>query len=442
MPIASICRNAGSAALIAALALTGCAGEPSRPLASNNSTPPALTAKPPVQVAATGHAAPPAAAPQAATPAAAPATAPAAPKPPPAPVPFDQAVVNAADGVLSKLPPGKHLVVIDPLIDGVTGMQTAATKSIQTRIASLAKEKYPEVELVPFTSDAVHQAPIVLVGTFTAVDKDAKTVGPREAYRFCLVALDLAQGTTVAKSVARAFPEGVDATPLAAFGDSPVWTADKQIQAYIASCQQSKVGDPINKSYVDGLVAAALISDAIEAYNHQQYAQARELYTAAKSSPQGDQLRVFNGLYLTNNKLGARRAAEDAFVGLVDYGLETNRLGVKFLFRPGSTGFAFEGNSDYVMWLRDIAQEADKRKSCLEVTGHTSATGTAAINERLSLLRAEYIRVRLAQDAPALGPRMIANGVGSRENLVGTGVDNESDALDRRVEFKVIPSCA
>jgi outer membrane protein OmpA-like peptidoglycan-associated protein len=34
--------------------------------------------------------------------------------------------------------------------------------------------------------------------------------------------------------------------------------------------------------------------------------------------------------------------------------------------------------------------------------------------------------------------RTIANGVGSRENLVGTGKDDESDALDRRVEFKVV----
>ena len=27
------------------------------------------------------------------------------------------------------------------------------------------------------------------------------------------------------------------------------------------------------------------------------------------------------------------------------------------------------------------------------------------------------------------------------EGGIGTGVDNDSDALDRRVEFKVIPSC-
>ncbi len=34
--------------------------------------------------------------------------------------------------------------------------------------------------------------------------------------------------------------------------------------------------------------------------------------------------------------------------------------------------------------------------------------------------------------------RMIATGRGYRDNLVGTGRDDASDALDRRVEFKVI----
>ena len=34
--------------------------------------------------------------------------------------------------------------------------------------------------------------------------------------------------------------------------------------------------------------------------------------------------------------------------------------------------------------------------------------------------------------------RSIANGVGSRQTMVGNGRDDTSNALDRRVEFKVI----
>jgi outer membrane protein OmpA-like peptidoglycan-associated protein len=59
---------------------------------------------------------------------------------------------------------------------------------------------------------------------------------------------------------------------------------------------------------------------------------------------------------------------------------------------------------------------------------------------RLSLLRAEYIQRRQGDEGDALQPRIIARGVGSRENIVGTGSDNVVDALDRRVEFQV-PAC-
>jgi outer membrane protein OmpA-like peptidoglycan-associated protein len=72
------------------------------------------------------------------------------------------------------------------------------------------------------------------------------------------------------------------------------------------------------------------------------------------------------------------------------------------------------------------------------VTGHTSPTGPEPLNERLSLLRAEYVKSRLEASSPTLGKRMIANGVGSKQTMIGTGRDDATDALDRRVEFKVI----
>ena len=79
--------------------------------------------------------------------------------------------------------------------------------------------------------------------------------------------------------------------------------------------------------------------------------------------------------------------------------------------------------------------------ACLQITGHTSATGSAALNDSLSLLRAEYIQSRLESEAPPLKKRTVAAGVGSRENLSGTGRDDASDMLDRRVELKPIESC-
>jgi outer membrane protein OmpA-like peptidoglycan-associated protein len=237
--------------------------------------------------------------------------------------------------------------------------------------------------------------------------------------------------------------EDADATPTAAFADSPVWTDDPSVQAYIATCQASKVGDPIKPEYFDGLAAAALVSEAGDAYVEGRYAEALDLYTTARKTPAGDQLRVYNGIYLSLTKLGRTDQAAAAFRELVDYGLRKKRLALKFLFRPGSVRFVSDNqfSGSYGMWLQQIAALAVSSRACLQVTGHTSPTGPAAMNDSLSLLRAEYVQSRLEGDAPGLKNRTVATGVGSRENLIGTGRDDASDMLDRRVELKPIEPC-
>jgi hypothetical protein len=64
--------------------------------------------------------------------------------------------------------------------------------------------------------------------------------------------------------------------------------------------------------------------------------------------------------------------------------------------------------------------------------------GSAPRNDRLSFLRAQYIKQRLESEVLQLCSRTRASGHGSRENLIGTATDDVKDALDRRVEFKVI----
>ena len=61
-------------------------------------------------------------------------------------------------------------MVIDPLVDGVSGVQSNATQSLESRIVELVRNKYPQFEVLPFSASSVARAPIVLVGTFTAID--------------------------------------------------------------------------------------------------------------------------------------------------------------------------------------------------------------------------------------------------------------------------------
>ncbi|MFZ1327142.1 MAG: OmpA family protein [Candidatus Contendobacter sp.] len=370
--------------------------------------------------------------------------------PPPPPLPFDEALLKAANDLFSKaqLPegsakPGQYTLVIDPLVDGMTGNQSAATLSMQSRLEQLARQQYPQFDVQPFTEANVAKSPLVLVGTFTPVNKEGKTEGERQAYRICLALADLKSGKVVSKGATRARPQGIDTLPTKYFRDSPAWVKDPATEGYIKTCQGTKPGDPINPVYVSRIKTAALLSEAITKYNGGRYRQALDLYTKALQAPEGDQLRTYNGLYLANWKLGRRAAATQSFGKVVDFGLANKNLAMKFLFKTGSTAFLPDPNisAPYPLWLNQIATRTVSSNACLEIAGHTSASGPAPINERLSLRRAEYIKQQLESQTPELAKRTIATGKGAAENLVGTGKDDITDALDRRVSFQVI-DCA
>ena len=367
----------------------------------------------------------------------------AAPPAPPTPVAFDAALLKAANDLFSKAKldstPDKVTLVIDPLIDGVTGAQSTATHLEEKRVVDLVKSNYPRFQVARFSSETVAKAPVVLIGTFTAVNNAGVAGGAKDAYRICLALADLKTKTIISKGVARALPEGIDPTPVAFFADSPVFAKDASTDAYIKSCQGTKVGDTIDQAYADRIVVASLVNDGIEAYDAGRYRDALDVYQSALKTPGGEQLRVLNGIYLANYRLHRTRAAMDAFGKVVDYGLTGDRLAVKFLFKPGSTQFIADRNirAPYDAWLEKIAERTAAKQGCLEVIGHTSATGLPAINDRLSGLRADYIKDRLEDEQRSLRGRLIATGKGSREMIVGTGRDDASDALDRRVEFKV-----
>jgi hypothetical protein len=362
-------------------------------------------------------------------------------------LPFADAVMMAATELVDKAASAladnaaesPRVLTIDPLIDSRSGVQSVATRSMGTRIAALVRAQYPQFEVRDFTTETLRASPLVLIGTLTALDKDGRPTGTqRDSYRIWLTLIDLQASKVIAKARARARLETVDVAPTPHFRDAPVWAEDRATEAYINTCHTTKVGGPIPPEYLDQILAAALATDAIEAYEAGRYQEALDLYLSARGLRGGNQLRVYNGIYLANRKLGRGADAAEAFGDLVDYGLRTGHLAVKFLFRPGSTAFWPNPEVPHDMWLQQLAARTGQGTACLEITGHTSRAGPEPLNERLSVLRAEFIKRRLKQEASALGGRMIANGVGSRETIIGTGTDDARDALDRRVTFTPI----
>ncbi|MEO5843243.1 MAG: OmpA family protein [Caldimonas sp.] len=333
----------------------------------------------------------------------------------------------------------KRIVTIDPMLDTITGQQTETTALFERRVTQRIGNLYPQFQFLPFQAANLARAQYLLTGTMSKVPT-APIAKP--SVRLSLALVDLKTGLVVAQASTLALEENLDSTPSRYYRDSPVLIRDKVADGY-AKTAATSVGQRGDSYYLERIGAASVINEATSLYNAEKYQDALGTYRAALSTPQGEQLRAQSGIYLTNMKLGRLPEAEQAFGRIVALGIAYNELGVKFLFNPGSVDFWSDPkiSGAYAMWLRQIAREAVATKSCVAIVGHTSRSGPGPINDALSLKRAQYVRQRLALEASELGERTRAEGMGFRENIVGSGTDNGFDVLDRRVEFKIVP-CA
>ncbi len=374
------------------------------------------------------------------------------PSPPKDALAFDDAVdrLTVALFARAKLDPAAvagRALVIDPLIDRASGNQSVSTQSMERRMVQVVRDRFGAIKPQPFNAESLQEQPLVLVGSITRVaapgvipPTTAPPSGPSMTYRIWASLADLRTNRIVSHETAWVRADGVDMTPTRFFRDSPSWLADRTQAAYIRTCAGNP-GDPIDPAYVASLFSAAAVADGIKAYEAGRYQEALVQYTRAKSLPAGDQLRVYNGIYLADAALGRNAEAEAAFGTLVAYGLDRGKLAVKLVFQPSSTRFWPDRTvtGAYPMWLRQIASRAAVEPACLRLVGHTSPTGPDDMNQVLSLARAERVRDELVGRAPQLEAKADAQGRGSAEPIVGSGRDDATDVLDRRVEFETRP---
>ncbi len=358
---------------------------------------------------------------------------------------FDEAVNEATDSLASqtqRLPAfvaqlDKRALVIDPMIDGASGQQTVVTRQLEEKVVARLASKHAALPVLPFKLASLNRSQYVMTGTMTRI-QDAK-LGARAPFQINLALTELKSGTVVAQASSRARGAGLDTTPTPYYRDSPVLVKDKIVDGYIRTSQTAP-GQPAVRDYFDRLATATTINEATQAYNGEKYQEALDLYKTALAAPYGEQLRTLNGIYLASWKLGRLQEAEQAFGKVVALGIASNNLGVKFLFNPGTTDFWSDTkvSGPYAIWVRQIAKQTAQSKVCMDIVGHTSRTGGEAFNEKLSAQRAAAIRQKLGTEAGELSARTKTSGLGFRENIIGTGTDDASDALDRRVEFKIV----
>ncbi|WP_120008580.1 OmpA family protein [Teichococcus vastitatis] len=382
----------------------------------------------------------------------APVTNRAAPPEAPQAMPLDQAVASLTHRLLARVPApaqgragsgeGATAIAIDPFIDQGTGTETEATRSIVAKMVERTRRDHPNVTPHTFTPDAVAERPLTLLGSIAAAAEQPGGAHP-DGFQIQAVLADLRSGRVVDSATAWVRAEDIDTTPAPFFRDSPGWLPDTAAAAYLRTTAAGP-GEPVDPLYLQGLTVQALVASGMVAYEAGQYDEAFNRYVAAAQLPAGDQMRVYNGVYLATRALGRPADAEAAFGRLVEFGLRHQRLSIRFLFPPGSTALlpTVGSRATNRMWIRQIAEQAVEHTACLELAGHASPTGSAAANERLSLARAEALRARLVAARPELRDRIHAVGFGARYPLVGTGTDDASDVLDRRVEIEPVACSA
>jgi len=377
------------------------------------------------------------------TPSTAPAPAPAAPPALP-PAAFPEVVARAGEQLLrdaqAVVGTGPRELIIDPLIDASTGQQTAGTVQMGQQLATLIKSRAPQWSVRPLTRISLASQPLLLIGTLTAINTQGMRDENADAFRVCLVLIDLRTGKLVAKRVDRATLATVSAEPTPFFRDSPTWALDRTAAAYVKSCQGSSPGESVDPAYLLRLPAAAIVAEAQAAFAENKMAEAYRLFREAQPVADPDDLRILNGLYLAGWRLGKKKEATETFGRIVGIGLDRKSLPIKIFFNPGQTTLLASADlqAQYAVWLREVAFQVGVRETCMKVVGHTSRTGSAAGNLALSQRRAAIVKQTLERLNRSLDTRLSSEGVGANEIIVGLGTDDMRDALDRRVEFRTV----
>ena len=366
------------------------------------------------------------------------------------PVPLDAAVKQMTDevvGYISKdgsAPAGKTvLVAIEPFVDGNSRQVPQVSRELERLMIQYGNRKGGKVRFARLSPNNLAKIDYLVTGTIELERLSETDIDRERFYHLQAELRNLQKVQIVGSADAWVSNRNLDFSPIPAYRDNPFYAQVRP--ADIKDEPKGLVPAPTGtRDEGMDLTTRALLTEAERVYGAGDYEKALRLFQQARESEEGGGFRTWAGIYMANQKLGNQAAAEKAFGRLVAISVEEyNALTVKFLFAVNSAEFRKEAGlqAKYDLWLRQIGQYFQSTDRCLRVVGHSSRTGGEAWNRELSLKRAKNIQEMLKPSFPDVKKRSTAVGKGFSENIVGTGTDNERDALDRRVE--IIPiDCA
>lgn len=363
----------------------------------------------------------------------------------PTPLPFEAAVRLMADdlfrqiaeqnSLMERIKEQEAIFVIDPVIDADTGEVTTTSRNIENIISAQARMKMPRFVLREMTTENLARAGYVVSGIMQLEHYRGESA---KLPHLTVSIVNTKSGQVVAHSDAWISNAKLEFEPTPMYRDSPMYIKDKRVEALIATARAT-AGSMAHREYFDTLATNALLDEASAAYDKNDYRLALGLFAKAAERDDGQVMKTYSGLYQCFYRLGKMAEAEEAFATLTKLGLQVGNISVKFLFEVNKTDF-FKNNKvpEYSIWMRQIAKRIAESGSCITIVGHASRSGSEDHNKRLSLKRAERLAELLRAEASESAKKVRTEGVGYAENVIGTGSNDERDAIDRRVEFKVV----
>lgn len=334
-------------------------------------------------------------------------------------------------------PPANFTFVTDKVINADTGDELTLNPKIAEIISSTAQQSFANFSIMAMNPETLARADYVIIGVVKQEPYNAST---GKFPHLLLSIVDMKTGKVKAHSEVWIANKDLELLPTPLYSDSPMYINDARVKALIATALATS-GSSVDKEYFGSLGTTALLAEASQAYDAGDYKLAVGLFGKAAEREDGLTMKTFAGLYQSFLKLQSLKEAEDAFAKLTEIGIRNGNLSAKFLFKVNDTSFFGEPDeiTEYEIWIRQLANEIQKSNSCIEISGHASHSGSPTHNKKLSQQRAESIKDRLQRISAGVAGKTTAIGKGFEENIVGTGTDDIRDAIDRRVEFKVVP---
>ncbi len=322
-------------------------------------------------------------------------------------------------------------VPVDEFFSVQSAEVSTSGRALQRDLAIALSQAMPPLKFVPLDVSSANSAQWVLLANY-AVPSSSDALQPGKWIRLQVAMTESSTGKVLTRINTYLDAAQFNAEPTPFFKDAPMYFSDERHRDRLGAMEGQK------QPLYNALQIQSELANAIAAYEAGKFPDAEQGFLKLRGMA-ANHPGALTGLYQTYWKMARKAEAEQAFSDLVAAGIDAGSLSVKLLFKVGGTSFVDSADlsTQYRLWLKSVGQVVGTKNRCVDITGHASKSGSMEYNDRLSLQRAESIVALIGQTSRDARTRFKAAGRGFQETIVGTGANDATDAIDRRVEFKV-----